>query len=110
MIVPRSYLFVPGDSERKMAKAGGRLRTPSCWTSRIRWTPSASPRHARSCANTSSRTATVLNSSCGFGSSDGVGTIQIDGQMVDKPHLTQALQILAAAAAAPTASDPSNAC
>jgi citrate lyase subunit beta/citryl-CoA lyase len=32
-----------------------------------------------------------------FKSSDGVGTIQIDGQMVDKPHLTQALQILAAA-------------
>ena len=32
-----------------------------------------------------------------FRSSDGVGTIQVNGMMVDKPHLTQALQILEAA-------------
>jgi citrate lyase subunit beta/citryl-CoA lyase len=32
-----------------------------------------------------------------FRASDGVGTIQVNGMMVDKPHLTQALQILEAA-------------
>ncbi len=32
-----------------------------------------------------------------FRASDGVGTLQVNGMMVDKPHLTQALQILEAA-------------
>lgn len=32
-----------------------------------------------------------------FAGADAVGTVQVDGQMVDKPHLTQALQILEAA-------------
>ena len=32
-----------------------------------------------------------------FKSSDGVGAVQIDGKMLDKPHLTQALQILESA-------------
>jgi citrate lyase beta subunit len=32
-----------------------------------------------------------------FAGSPGAGTLQVDGKMVDKPHLTQALQLLAAA-------------
>jgi citrate lyase subunit beta/citryl-CoA lyase len=32
-----------------------------------------------------------------FRAADGLGTVQVDGMMVDKPHLTQALQILEAA-------------
>lgn len=32
-----------------------------------------------------------------FKASDGLGTVQVNGMMVDKPHLTQALQILEAA-------------
>lgn len=36
-----------------------------------------------------------------FKSADAVGTVQVNGKMVDKPHLTQALQILAAAGEAP---------
>jgi citrate lyase subunit beta/citryl-CoA lyase len=32
-----------------------------------------------------------------FRSADGVGTVQVNGLMVDKPHLTQALQVLEAA-------------
>jgi citrate lyase subunit beta/citryl-CoA lyase len=32
-----------------------------------------------------------------FQSAEGVGTVQVNGIMVDKPHLTQALQILEAA-------------
>ncbi len=32
-----------------------------------------------------------------FKASDGLGAVQVNGQMVDKPHLTQALQILEAA-------------
>ncbi len=35
-----------------------------------------------------------------FRSSDSTGTIQVNGKMVDKPHLTQALQILEAAGVA----------
>jgi len=33
-----------------------------------------------------------------FKAAEGTGTVQVNGMMVDKPHLTQALQILAAAA------------
>ena len=40
-----------------------------------------------------------------FQSADAVGTVQVDGVMVDKPHLTQALQILEAAGEQASAPD-----
>ena len=91
----RSFLFVPADSERKLARA------PQCaaarrsgFTAKMAIHPAQIPTINRAFAVGEDELAWARKVVALFAENPNAGAIALDGKMIDRPHLTLARRLL----------------